>query len=367
MATDGTTASGRLSPADVMALAVELAGRGPSFGPNPQVGCVLLDAAGEVIGRGWHRGAGTPHAEVAAISDAVAHGHRTAGATAVVTLEPCNHHGRTGPCSHALLAAGITRVEYAVADPGAASAGGAAWLRANGVSVTKGLGASMVERQLEVWLTAMRRRSPWIILKLATSLDARVAAADGSSRWITSPQSREHAHRLRAEVDAIVVGTGTVADDDPSLTARTPDGQLAEHQPLRVVVGQRPVPADARLRGAGGQLLHLPTHDVAEVVATLWQHEVRRAIVEGGPTLASAFLRAGLVDEIHAYVAPLLLGGPRTATGDLGVTSVTEAITFTTTGVNTIGPDVLITSRRATSADASPEPHTPPVPTVQET
>src|SRR5690606_38602023 len=143
---------------------------------------------------------------------------------------------------------------------------------------------------------------PFVTLKIATTLDGRVAAADGSSRWITSAESRAHAHALRTEVDAIAVGTGTALTDDPALTARTREGDLAAHQPLRVVVGDRDVPAAARLRGPGGELVQVRTHDPAQVLAALHAREVRHLLVEGGPTLASAFLRAGLVDEVHAYL-----------------------------------------------------------------
>ncbi|KQY25130.1 bifunctional diaminohydroxyphosphoribosylaminopyrimidine deaminase/5-amino-6-(5-phosphoribosylamino)uracil reductase [Cellulomonas sp. Root485] len=330
------------SELEAMRRALEIARRGPANGPNPRVGCVLLGPDGEVLGEGWHRGAGTPHAEVAALTDAADRDASTRGATAVVTLEPCNHTGRTGPCSEALLAAGVGRVVVSVADPNPVAAGGAERLRAAGVDVETGLLADEGRALLGAWLPSVERGRPFVTLKIATSLDGRIAAADGSSRWITSEVSRHHAHDLRAEVDAIVVGTGTALVDDPSLTARNAAGELHGQQPLRVVVGHRDLPPDARLRGPGGELVHVRTHDPAQVLSQLAEREVRHVLVEGGPTLAAAFLSAGLVDEVHAYVAPVLLGSGRPAMADLGVTTIGDAVRLTTRSVIPLGPDVLV-------------------------
>lgn len=327
---------------DAMLRALDLARRGPAHGPNPRVGCVLLGPDGEVLGEGWHRGAGTAHAEVAALADAGERGTGARGATAVVTLEPCDHTGRTGPCSCALIEAGVRRVVVAVADPNPDAAGGAARLRAAGVEVVVGVEEAAGRALLRPWLLAVGRGRPFVTLKTAATLDGRVAAADGTSRWITSPEARAHAHALRAEVDALVVGTGTVLADDPLLTARTPDGSLAEHQPLRVVVGERALPLDGRLAGRGGEVVHLRTRDPREVLDALHAREVRHALVEGGPTLAAAFLRAGVVDEVHAYVAPVLLGAGRSAVGDLGVRTVDDAIRLHPREVLPLGPDVLV-------------------------
>ncbi|WP_448062773.1 bifunctional diaminohydroxyphosphoribosylaminopyrimidine deaminase/5-amino-6-(5-phosphoribosylamino)uracil reductase RibD [Cellulomonas hominis] len=343
-----------------MTAAFELARRGPAHGPNPRVGCVILAPehhvrgrshapAGslddiDVLGAGWHRGAGTPHAEVAALAAARAAGVDVRGATAVVTLEPCDHTGRTGPCSQALIEAGIARVVVAVEDPNPVASGGAATLRAAGVEVVTGVLADEGRALLGAWYVAVRRGRPFVTIKLASSLDGRVAAADGTSRWITSPESRRHAHTLRAEVDALVVGTGTALADDPSLTARTPAGELAEHQPLRVVVGYRDLPDVNRLQTAGGELVQVRTHAPAEVLAALHVREVRHVLVEGGPTLAAAFLRAGLVDEVHAYVAPVLLGAGPHALGDLGVSTISGAVRLVPRDVLRLGPDVLVVS-----------------------
>jgi len=347
----GTRTAVEPAEADAMTRALDLARRGPAHGPNPRVGCVLLAAAApgdprpaaeRVLGEGWHRGAGTPHAEVAALADARDRGHDVRGATAVVTLEPCDHTGRTGPCSVALLEAGVARVVVAVADPNPAAVGGADRLRAAGVEVVVGVEEAAGRALLGPWLVAVGRGRPHVTLKLAATLDGRVAATDGSSRWITSPEARAHAHALRAEVDALVVGTGTALADDPALTARDADGVLAAHQPLRVVVGTRDLPAGGRLAGPGGEVLHARTHDPHEVLAALHAREVRRALVEGGPTLAAAFLRAGVVDEVHAYVAPVLLGAGRAAVGDLGIETIGDALRLRTREVRPLGPDVLV-------------------------
>lgn len=338
----GTTADAvNLSELRAMDRALDLARRGPAHGPNPRVGCVLLSPAGSVLAQGWHDGAGTPHAEAAAVAAARADGHDLRGATAVVTLEPCAHTGRTAPCTDLLVAAGVTRVVHAVDDPNPVAAGGAEVLRAAGVQVVGGVRETEGETLLRVWLHAVRTGRPFVTVKTATSLDGRVAALDGTSRWITSAAAREHAHRFRADVDAIAVGTGTALADDPTLTAR-PLEEASEHQPLRVVVGHRDLPAGARLRGPGGDLVQVWSHDPAEVLAVLGERQVRHLLVEGGPVLASAFLRAGLVDEVHAYIAPVLLGAGPQAVVDLGVRTVAEAVRLSTVSVQQIGPDVLV-------------------------
>lgn len=328
--------------------AFDAARRGPAHGPNPRVGCVLLGPDGAHLATGFHRGAGTAHAEVDALANARAAGHPTAGATAVVTLEPCDHTGRTGPCTQALLAAGVRRVVFALADPNPVAAGGAERLRAAGVEVVGPVDEARGRRLLRAWLTPLEKRRPYVVLKTATSLDGRVAARDGSSRWITSAESRRHAHALRAQVDAVLVGTGTVLADDPALTARDVG---AERQPMRVVLGEREVPEGARLRGPGGELVHLRTHDVAAALAELHGRGVRELLVEGGPTVAAAFLRAGLVDELHAYVAPVLLGAGASAVADLGVPSIDQALRWCTREVHRLGEDVLLVAEPLTEGD----------------
>ncbi|MEV0891062.1 bifunctional diaminohydroxyphosphoribosylaminopyrimidine deaminase/5-amino-6-(5-phosphoribosylamino)uracil reductase RibD [Promicromonospora sp. NPDC050262] len=347
-APDGLQAAGRER---AMRRALALARLGPAHGPNPRVGCVLLDPDGRTVAEGYHRGAGTPHAEAAALADARTRGVDPRGTTAVVTLEPCAHHGRTGPCADALIEAGVAAVHVAVGDPNPVATGGATRLRDAGIPVSVGLLADDGEELLRPWLHAVRTGRPYVTLKLATSLDGRVAAVDGTSRWITGPQARAHAHTVRAQVDAIAVGSGTALVDDPSLTARRADGGLFEHQPLRVVLGRRSVPDDARLRGPGGPLLQLPTHDLDVALRELGGREVRHVLVEGGPKLATALLAADLVDELHAYVAPVLLGAGATAVGDLGVTTIGEAARFATEDVTRLGDDVLLVARRLKPAE----------------
>ena len=325
--------------ADAMRLAIAQAQRvkGVTY-PNPPVGAVILDSDGVVVGVGATAPAGGPHAEVQALQAA---GARAAGGTAVITLEPCNHHGRTPPCVDALLEAKISTVVYAVADPNPAAAGGGQRLRDAGVAVTEGVGAHEVAGgPLREWLHKQRTGRPHVTWKFAASLDGRSAAADGSSKWITDAGARADVHRRRAAADAIVVGTGTVFADDPSLTARLPDGRLAEHQPLRVVVGEREIPSESLVLSDDSLTLTMHTRDPHEVLRALGDRT--DVILEGGPTLAGAFLRAGAVDRILAYVAPMLLGGPITAVGDIGVTTITGALRWRYDGVEQIGPDLLL-------------------------
>ncbi|MEO8815701.1 MAG: bifunctional diaminohydroxyphosphoribosylaminopyrimidine deaminase/5-amino-6-(5-phosphoribosylamino)uracil reductase RibD [Mycobacterium sp.] len=322
-----------------MLLAVEHAVRvkGGTY-PNPPVGAVILDCDGRVVGVGGTGPAGSAHAEVVALRRA---GALAAGGTAVATLEPCNHHGKTPPCVDALLAAGVTRVVYAVDDPNPVAAGGAARLAAAGVEVVSGVHADAVTAgPLREWLHKQRTGLPHVTWKYATSIDGRSAAADGSSQWITSEAARVDVHRRRAAADVIVVGTGTVLVDDPSLTARLPDGSLAARQPLRVVVGEREISADAKVLNDDSRTMVIRTHDPAEVLRALTDRT--DVLIEGGPTLAGAFLRAGMIDRILAYMAPILLGGPVTAVDDVGVVSIARALRWRFDGVEQIGPDLLL-------------------------
>ncbi|MGI6877867.1 bifunctional diaminohydroxyphosphoribosylaminopyrimidine deaminase/5-amino-6-(5-phosphoribosylamino)uracil reductase RibD [Microbacterium sp. gxy059] len=324
-----------------MRRALELAARGPAS-RNPQVGAVILSADGRTLAEGWHRGAGTPHAEVDALSHLPEGGAR--GATAVVTLEPCNHTGRTGPCTEALIAAGVSRVVYALDDPGETEGGGARRLAAAGVDVEGGVCVDEARALLAPWIASRLRGRPHVTLKWAQSLDGRAAAADGTSQWITGPAARADVHRRRAEADAILVGTGTVLADDPALTAR--DGEaLLPRQPVPVVIGTRPVPADAALRRHPHAPLILPTRDLASALDALLDRGLHRVFVEGGPGLQSALLRAGLADEVLAYIAPTLIGGPRLATADIGVDTITDQRRLAVSDVRRLGDDLLVVAR----------------------
>ncbi len=317
---------------------------GVPLGPNPRVGCVLLAPDGSEIAEGFHRGAGTPHAEAAALAEA---GTAARGATAVVTLEPCNHTGRTGPCAEALIAAGVARVVFAQPDPNPLAAGGAATLRAAGIAVEPGLHEREAREVNRAWTFAMEHGRPFVTWKFATTLDGRSAATDGSSRWVSNPASRRDTHRLRGECDAILVGTGTVLSDDPELTVRDEvDASLTrDRQPLRVVVGDRDIPPGARVLNDAAETVHLRTRDVAEVLAALHARGRQHLFLEGGPTVAAAFLAAGLVDEVVAYVAPKLLGSGRAAVADLGIAAIGDALDLVVTDVTVLDGDVRITGR----------------------
>jgi diaminohydroxyphosphoribosylaminopyrimidine deaminase / 5-amino-6-(5-phosphoribosylamino)uracil reductase len=358
--------------AEVMRRAIALAARGLGHtSPNPVVGCVILDADGRIAGEGWHQRAGGPHAEVHALRAA---GERARGGTAVVTLEPCNHTGRTGPCAQALLDAGIARVVYAVADPNAKAAGGAATLAAAGAAVETGLLAEEAAAVNEAWLTSMRRGRPFVLWKYAATLDGRSAAADGTSRWITSAESRADVHRLRAEADAVVVGSGTLRADDPHLAVRgaaRADGEAV--QPLRVVVdtdasvkpGARVLDdaaptliavaedtdraATAHLRGAA-EVVRLPRAstgvglEVPALLAELYRRDVRCVLLGGGPTLAGSFVAAGAVDKVVGYLAPALLGAGPAVLGDAGITAISGALRLGVAETVLIGADLRVTA-----------------------
>jgi diaminohydroxyphosphoribosylaminopyrimidine deaminase/5-amino-6-(5-phosphoribosylamino)uracil reductase len=308
---------------------------GVPLGPNPRVGCVLLDVDGRTIAEGYHRGAGSPHAEVDALARV---GGTAPGATAVVTLEPCNHTGRTGPCSQALLAAGVRRVVVAQTDPNPVATGGAETLRAAGVEVETGLLGDEARAVNRVWTFAVEQGRPFVTWKFASSLDGRSAAADGTSRWVSSPAARLDTHRLRALCDTMLVGTNTVAVDDPHLTVRDADGLPLPHQPLRVVMGERDLEPGRRIFDDAAETLHLRTRDPEATLKDLFSRGRQHVFLEGGPTLAAAFLQAGLVDEVVAYVAPMLLGSGLGAVGDLGVRTVTEALHLSVTDVTVLPP-----------------------------
>ncbi|MBF4575939.1 bifunctional diaminohydroxyphosphoribosylaminopyrimidine deaminase/5-amino-6-(5-phosphoribosylamino)uracil reductase RibD [Frondihabitans sp. VKM Ac-2883] len=323
--------------------ALSLAAHGPVTGPHARVGCVLLDDAGATVAEGWHRGAGTPHAEVDALAKLP--GGDARGLTAVVTLEPCNHWGRTGPCSEALIEAGINRVVFSVEDPGAHSGGGKERLRDAGVPVEEGVLVDEVSEWMRRWLTAVQLGRPFVTVKWASSLDGRAAAADGTSQWITGAAARQHVHEQRAEHDAILVGTGTVLSDDPSLTARGDGGELLASQPVPVVVGERSLPATSRILKHPREAIVTGTRDLDAVLADLYAREIRTVFVEGGPTVASEFIRRGLADDILVYLAPTLIGGPGLALGDLGVDTIDGQHRLTVTHVTPLGDDLAILAR----------------------
>jgi diaminohydroxyphosphoribosylaminopyrimidine deaminase/5-amino-6-(5-phosphoribosylamino)uracil reductase len=310
---------------------------------------VILDAQGQIISEGWHKGAGTPHAEVMAIEELKKKLQYPfpAGLTAVVTLEPCNHTGRTGPCSKALVEAGITSVVYAASDPGDASANGAQTLRDASVEVLGGFMASESENQGRVWLTANEQQRPFVTLKWASSLDGRAAAQDGTSQWITGPEAREDVHLRRSQADAILAGTGTVAADNAELTARLLDGSYYPTQPLRVVLGERDLDLSLRVFNDKAETIHLRTRNIHGALAELWARGIKHVFVEGGPEVASQFERLNLVDEYLIYLAPVLLGGDRASLNDIGVGSMPSAHRLEILEQRMLGQDIFIRARRS--------------------
>jgi diaminohydroxyphosphoribosylaminopyrimidine deaminase/5-amino-6-(5-phosphoribosylamino)uracil reductase len=309
-----------------------------STSPNPIVGCVIVGPDGAVVGEGYHVRAGEPHAEVVALRDA---GGRAFGATAFVTLEPCRHTGRTPPCARALIDAGVARVVFAVADPDPVAGHGADDLRAAGVLVEEGLLGDEAARSNAAWLHHVRTGRPFVTWKYAATLDGRVAAADGTSRWITGEAARHDVHLLRARSDAIVVGTGTVLADDPRLDVRLPDAPNV-NRPLRVVVGRREVPPASKVLDDAAPTVLLTEHDPKSVLAYLSERGIVSVLLEGGPTLAGAFVADGLVDRVVAYLAPALLGAGPGALGDAGIETLGSALRLQIDAVDLIGDDVRI-------------------------
>ncbi|MCU0274041.1 MAG: bifunctional diaminohydroxyphosphoribosylaminopyrimidine deaminase/5-amino-6-(5-phosphoribosylamino)uracil reductase RibD [Acidimicrobiales bacterium] len=336
-----------------MAAAVELAASVRlSTSPNPWVGAVVVSAEGELLGAGATSPPGGAHAEVHALAAA---GRAAAGATLYVTLEPCSHHGRTPPCADAVVAAGIRRVVVGVTDPDPQVAGrGVERLRAAGVEVTVGVGADAVAEQLRPYLHHRRTGRPYVVLKLAATLDGRTAAPDATSRWITGPAARVDVHRLRAESDAVVVGAGTVRADDPALDVRdwrpsTPLPPGRSLDPLRVVLGT--APPGARVLPALERSGPLP-----ELLDELGRAGVLQVLVEGGAGVAGAFHRAGLVDRYVVYLAPALLGGDDgiPLLRGPGVTTMAEAWRGRFVSVVRLGDDVRLELEPTTpSADRS--------------
>jgi diaminohydroxyphosphoribosylaminopyrimidine deaminase/5-amino-6-(5-phosphoribosylamino)uracil reductase len=341
----GIRVASPLAERAAMSDALELARAGlGSTGGNPCVGAAVLDREGVLAGRGRTE-PHTPlvagrHAEIVALAEA---GDRATGGTIVSTLEPCNGTGRTGPCSDAIVRAGVRRVVYALTDPMPAYAGGADRLAAAGIEVEGGLLADQAQAVHGPWLTAVWRGRPYVTLKLATSLDGRAAAADGTSQWITSAESRSDAHALRARVGAIVAGSGTVLADDPQLTVR---GAREPRTPLRVVLDARGrTAASARVFDDSAPTYVHRDHDLSLLAQTLYtDYDIRHLLVEGGPTVAGAFLAAGLVDEVVAYLAPALLGAGANALSTSAFPTIDAARRLRITDVTRLGADVRITA-----------------------
>lgn len=355
---------------DYMFEALKLAERpGWKTHPNPQVGAVLVKN-GKIVGRGYHKRAGSLHAEIIALKDA---GTRSRGATLFVTLEPCCHQGRTPPCTKALLQSGIVRVVVAMRDPDPRVDGrGLQILRKNGLKVDSGLLGGQARKLNEAYFARIVKGRPWVILKAAVSLDGKIASESGDSRWISSKESRAHAHDLRERVDAILVGIGTVLGDNPRLTAR-PKGRKG-HDPLRVILDSKlriPLNAKALNRSSPASIIIATTRAASKqriralenkkvkvwvlpskksqvslnhLLSRLAREEVTTLLVEGGGEVSGSFLREGLIDQVAFYIAPLLIGGEN-APGILrgkGAARLSGAWGLRKTSVRKIGPDFLI-------------------------
>jgi diaminohydroxyphosphoribosylaminopyrimidine deaminase/5-amino-6-(5-phosphoribosylamino)uracil reductase len=352
-----------------MTRALELAQRGLyTTDPNPRVGCVLVRDE-QVVGEGWTQPVGGPHAEAVALAAA---GTGARGATAYVTLEPCNHHGRTPPCSEALLAAGVARVVYAIGDPHPQAAGGAARLASAGMQVAGGLMAEQAALLNAGFLRRVRGGLPWVRVKLAASLDGRTALASGESRWITSKAARADVQYGRARSSVVLTGVGTILADDPALNVRIPD---SNRQPLRVVLdSQLRTPSDARVINREGKVLVVAVRDDAARRQSLERQDVEVAIVpesggrpdlkavlqllaargtnevwvEAGATLAGAFVRQGLFDELVVYLAPTLLGPAARGLLDLPpLAELAQRMPLRFTGCRAVGDDLCITAEKA--------------------
>ena len=289
--------------------------------PNPIVGALIIDASGKIVGEGFHdRMTSKDHAEVVAIRSA---GDLAKGATIVVTLEPCNHTGSTGPCTQAIIDAGISTAVFAVKDPNAVAAGGADALRAAGIKVIDGVLTEEVSYVNRAWLTKIEKSRPYFVWKVATTLDAKIAASDGTSKWISNEVSRNDVQRLRRESDAILVGTNTVILDNPHLIPR---GEFSGYSrnPIRVIFGESDLPTDSKVFDNAAETVLVKSRDLSKLVAKLNEMDFNQVFVEAGSKLASAMVAAGLMDELVIYQAPALLGSGKSFFADESKSSIED-------------------------------------------
>jgi diaminohydroxyphosphoribosylaminopyrimidine deaminase / 5-amino-6-(5-phosphoribosylamino)uracil reductase len=305
--------------------------------PNPIVGALILDASGKIVSEGFHdRMSSKDHAEVVAIASA---GNLAKGATMVVTLEPCNHIGSTGPCTQAIIDSGISTVVFAVSDPNVVAAGGADALRTTGIKVVDGVLAREAAYANRAWLTKIQKSRPYFVWKVATTLDAKIAASDGTSKWISNEVSRSDVQRLRRESDAILVGTNTVIVDNPHLIPRGEFSGFSSN-PIRIIFGVGNVPADSKVFDSAAETVQIKSRDLSELVSKLNELNVNQVFVEAGTTLASVMVAGGLLDELVIYQAPALLGSGKPFFADDSVSTIEDQMRLEHISTEVLAGDV---------------------------
>jgi len=305
-------------------------------GSNPIVGAVVVDPAGKIIGEGFHKSG--PHAEVVALEQA---GQLAQGTTLYVTLEPCNHQGKTGPCTEAIIKAGIAKVVYAVSDPNALASGGAKMLEAAGIKVVFNDEVSEIAQSNRAWLHKIKNDRPYFIWKIASSLDGRTAAIDGSSKWITGAESRAEVSVMRSQSDAILIGTGTALADNPYLIPRDIE-RVNKVNPVRIVMGLRGIPSDFNLHNDVAETKLIKSHDFSDLLSFCNERSFNQVLIESGSELGTAMLKANLIDEIVLFQAPILLGSGQSFLGDLAVGNINDKYQFNLKSFSQIGEDLKI-------------------------
>ena len=311
-------------------------------GSNPIVGAVVVSPTGAIIGEGFHKSG--PHAEVIALEQA---GQSAKGATLFVTLEPCNHHGKTGPCTEAIIKSGITKVVYAVRDPNLLASGGAQALEAAGIEIVFNSAVSEIDYSNRAWLHKVRSNRPYFIWKIATTLDGRTAAIDGSSKWITGEESRAEVSKLRSESSAILIGTATALADNPNLIPRDLE-TTRKTNPVRIVMGLREIPSEFNLHNDAAETVFLRSHDFSDLLKLCSERDFNQVFIESGSELGTALLKAGLIDELVIFQAASLLGSGLSFIGDLEATNIKEKMDFVIRDVAQFGNDLKITLTKET-------------------
>jgi diaminohydroxyphosphoribosylaminopyrimidine deaminase/5-amino-6-(5-phosphoribosylamino)uracil reductase len=332
----------RAEAAMVRAIDCARLGLGKTF-PNPIVGAVITSATGEVLSEGFHQGG--DHAEVIALN---AVKELPAGAILYVSLEPCNHHGKTPPCVDAIIKSGLKKVVYAVSDPNPAAAGGADRLRAAGIEVETGIGEVQARLENRAWLTKIELGRPRITWKIASTMDGKVAASDGSSKWITGELARTDVAHMRSQFDAIITSTATVIADDPLMTSKG-----FGKNPVRIVMGRTEITAGAQIMDGSAETIFIKSQNLKDLIALANERGFNQVLIESGPTFGTALLREDLIDEVVLFQAPTLLGSGTPSIGDLGITNIAGRLDFEISDVEVIGSDLKITLFKSANSTES--------------